>query len=150
MVVEIRIQGIVVLCMIGQFIVRNGRTDCVRIHKLIHVLFSLLLVLQNGFQGYSFFTTQLVRTMQHSDHIKDVLHHTALMAPNTLYKTSAPCEYNDNVLMNNAGTHSFTWRVVHCRAPTLSALEIIDVYGNVVSTAHTIGSFSCPSLKQVN
>ena len=72
------------------------------------------------------------------------------MAPNTLYKTSAPCEYNDNVLTNNAGSHAFTWRVVHCRNPTISALEILDVYGNVIATAHTIGSFSCPSLDQVN
>ena len=119
-----------------------------RLHKLLLFVY-LISLIQNGFSGYSFFTTQLVRTMQHADHIKDVLHHTALMAPNTLYKTSAPCEYNDNILTNNAGTHSFTWRVVHCRNPTISALEILDVYGNVVSTAHTIGTFSCPSLDQV-
>ena len=71
------------------------------------------------------------------------------MAPNTVCKTSTPCEYNDNVLMNNAGTHCFTWRVIHCRNPTLSAFEILDTDGNVVSTGHTIGSLSCPTIDQV-
>ena len=82
-------------------------------------------------------------------HVKEVLHHIQLMAPSTLYKDAAPCQYNDHSLTTSSGVNAFTWRVVHCQKPTLSAVEILDLYGNVIATSHTVGSFSLPTKKQV-
>ncbi|XP_057306300.1 uncharacterized protein LOC130644636 [Hydractinia symbiolongicarpus] len=99
---------------------------------------------------FSFFTNQIVRNMMEAPHLKDVLHHASLMAPSSVHKTNVPCQYIDNSLQTSYGLNSFTWRMVHCQKPTLSAVEILDLYGNVVSTAHTIGSHSLPNKKQVS
>ena len=82
-------------------------------------------------------------------HIKDVVHNTELMAPYSEFQQSAPCEYFDNTLSTLTGINCFTWRVVHCKKPAISVIEIFDTYGYVIATAHTIGTSTIPTEDQL-
>ena len=82
-------------------------------------------------------------------HIKDVLHHIKLMAPYPEFQQSAPCEYFDHTFSTPTGVTCFTWRVVHCIKPAISAIEILDTYGYVIATAHTVGTSTIPTKKQL-
>ena len=82
-------------------------------------------------------------------HIKDVLHHIKLMAPYAEFQQSAPCEYFDHTFSTLTGVTCFTWRVVHCIKPAISAIEILDTYGYVIATAHTVGTSTIPTKKQL-
>ena len=41
------------------------------------------------------------------------------------------------------------WRVVHCKEPAISAIEILDTDRNVIATAHTIRTSTIPIENQV-
>lgn len=82
-------------------------------------------------------------------HIKDVLHHVKIMAPDSIYQESSPGEYSDHTLVTDLKTTAFTWRVVHFQNPILSAVELLDEKGNVFSTSYSISSSTIPNKKQV-
>ena len=71
------------------------------------------------------------------------------MAPYVEFQASVPCEYFEHTLSTETGVGCFTWRVVHCQAPAISAIEILDMNGFVVATAHTIGTSTLPLKSQV-
>ena len=71
------------------------------------------------------------------------------MAPYSEFQQSVPCQYFDHTLSTSAGVNCFTWRVVHCKKPAISAIEILDTYGYVIATAHTVGTSIIPTKKQV-
>ena len=71
------------------------------------------------------------------------------MAPSVEFQASVPCEYFEHTLSMESGVGCFTWRVVHCQTPAISAIEILDMNGFVVATAHTIGTSTLPLKSQV-
>ena len=71
------------------------------------------------------------------------------MAPYSEFQKSAPCQYFEHILSTLGEVNHLTWRVVHCRKPAISAIEILDADGNVIATAHTIGTATIPTEKQV-
>ena len=71
------------------------------------------------------------------------------MAPYSEFQESVPCQYFEHMLSTPRGDNRLTWRVVHCRKPAISAIEILDTDGNVIATAHTIGAATIPTKKQV-
>ena len=97
-----------------------------------------------------FVTSNVNRQGKIASHIKDVLHNTKLMAPNSEFQSSAPCEYFDNNLSLESGFNCFTWRVAHCKKPVLSAIEILDMNQFVVATAHSISNSTIPLKRQVD
>ena len=95
------------------------------------------------------------RKMLDASNIEDILHHMPLITPYTVLDKRVSvqrplCQYKDHLSRNNLGQDSFTWRVVHCRKPYLSAIEVFDLYNNVLVTAHTIGSNCLPVEDQVS
>ena len=85
-----------------------------------------------------------------SSHIKDALHNIKLMAPYVKFQASVPCEFFDHTLSTETGVSCFTWRVVHCQSPPISAIEILDMNGFVVAIAHTVGTCTLPLKSQVS
>ena len=71
------------------------------------------------------------------------------MAPYSEFLETALCEYFDHTLSCTDGIPCFQWRIVHCQRPPISAIEILDMNGYVIATAHTIGTSSIPTENQV-
>ena len=71
------------------------------------------------------------------------------MVPYSEFQQSPPCEYFDNTLSTLTGISCFTWRVVHCKKPTISVIDILDPYGYVIATGHTIGTSRIPTEEQL-
>ena len=71
------------------------------------------------------------------------------MAPYSEFQESAPCQYFEHMLSTKEDGNCLTWRVVHCKKPAISAIEILDTDGNVIATAHTIGASTVPTEEQV-
>ena len=72
------------------------------------------------------------------------------MAPYAEFQASVPCEYFEHTLSTETEVSCFTWKVVHCHNTAISAIEILDMNGLVVATAHTIGTSTLPLKSQVN
>ena len=72
------------------------------------------------------------------------------MAPYAEFQARVPCEYFEHTLSTETGESCFTWNVVHCQNPAISAIEILDMNGLLVATAHTIGTSTLPLKSQVN
>ena len=74
------------------------------------------------------------------------------MAPYAEFQQSAPCEYFQNTFSTLTGASCFTYRVVHCKKPAISVVEILHTQGldtyDVLATAHTIGSSTITTKKQ--
>ena len=71
------------------------------------------------------------------------------MAPYSEFLETTLCEYFDHTLSCTDGITCFQWRIVHCQRPAISAIEILDMNGCVIATAHTIGTSSIPTENQV-
>lgn len=99
---------------------------------------------------YAFSIHELTRTVRHANHMKTVLDRVEAISQSVLFLVKAPCQYIDNLLQTNIGQYVFTWRTVHCQNPALSAVEILNHNGSVVSTAHTIGSYLLPNKTQIS
>ena len=72
------------------------------------------------------------------------------MTPYAEFQARAPCEHFEHTLSTETGVGCFIWRVVHCQIPRISAIEILDMNGFVVATAHTIGTSTLPLKSQVS
>ena len=74
------------------------------------------------------------------------------MAPYAEFQQSAPCEYFQNTFSTLTGASCFTYRVVHCKKPAISVVEILHTQGldtyDVLATAHTVGSSTITTKKQ--
>ncbi|KAL9978858.1 hypothetical protein ACROYT_G016438 [Oculina patagonica] len=62
---------------------------------------------------------------------------------------SLPCDCYTQPVHDWRGNQAFSCRVVHITDTLLSALEIINLYGQVVASAHTISPDTFPERKQV-
>ena len=84
-----------------------------------------------------------------SNHLSMILNYPELMlSPSDLANTSVPCDSSTHSVLWR-GHRVFSYRVVHSSEALLSALEIINLYGQVVASAHTISPSTFPERSAV-
>ena len=102
------------------------------------------------FGNYVFASVSTDREFTYGQHITKILHYPGLMAPFAEFEVAATCQHRSNIILNNLEVPSFTWNVIHCQHPNLSVVEILDSYGQVTATGHTVGSSVLPESEQVS
>ena len=111
---------------------------------VLHILFQ-----STKFGNFVFASVSTDREFTDGQQISQILHYPGLMAPFAAFQEVVPCQCRNNSILTNLGVPSFTWNVIHCQHPSLSVVEILDFYGQVIATGHTVGSSILPESKQV-
>ncbi len=95
------------------------------------------------------FRVQPRKTFVPENHPSKILRCPKLMLPpNDLAKTSVPCDSSAHSVLCR-GYEVFSYRVVHSSETLLSALDIINLYGQAVASAHTINPSTFPERSTV-
>ena len=95
------------------------------------------------------FKVQLIKKFVPCNHPSMVLSCPELMlSPSDLAKVSIPCDSSIHSVLWR-GYRVFSYRVVHSSEALLSALEIINLYDQVVATSHTISPSTLPERSAV-
>ena len=96
------------------------------------------------------FQVQPKRVFTECDHPSLILGCSGLMlSPSDLAKPSVPCDSSTHPVFDSRGNQVFSCRVVHSSDALLSAAELIDVHGQVVTTTHTISPGTLPEKDDV-
>ncbi|KAL9978366.1 hypothetical protein ACROYT_G015867 [Oculina patagonica] len=95
------------------------------------------------------FRVQPPKTFWPRNHPSKILSCPKLMLPpNDLAKASVPCDSATHSVICG-GYEVFSYRVVHSSEALLSALDIINLYGQAVASAHTINPSTFPERRAV-
>ena len=95
------------------------------------------------------FRVQPMKKFESCNHPSMVLRFPELMlSPSDLAKVSVPCDSSTHPVLWR-GYRVFSYRVVHSSEALLSALEIINLYDQVVATSHTISPSTFPERSAV-
>ena len=83
-------------------------------------------------------------------HIGQILHYPNLMAPEVPFQQVVSCQFSENTIQTKFEKTIFKWRLIHCKSPKLSTVEVCDLDGLVVATGHTVGNNMLPTAEQVS
>lgn len=99
-------------------------------------------------QKYSFKVN--IGTFHSQDHASRHLSNPQLMlSPSDLAKKVLPCSAATQSVLDWRQEEAFKYRIVHSSVGLISAVEIINLYQQVVASAHTINSNSLPEIENV-